>query len=162
MPHNVHALARSWAITCAETGVGNRRCIWPLSGPSESPCRTAAIDRSCTTCVARDRSGSSVTADKPVRVTTTDRLRLPPVQRGLDGSHLTTFSLLYFVAQTPGWMGDLGVEDLHLTGDANACTPITPPLASSAPSACWPRRALLLLGPTIRCNAIRSCGSRLS
>jgi hypothetical protein len=48
---------------------GNRGCIsWPLSGPSEPPCRTAAIDRSCTTCAARGRSGSSVTADKPVRV----------------------------------------------------------------------------------------------
>jgi hypothetical protein len=42
---------------------GNRGCIsWPLSGPSEPPCRAAAIDRSCTTCAARGRSGSSVTA----------------------------------------------------------------------------------------------------
>jgi hypothetical protein len=49
--------------------VGNRGCIyWPFSGPSEPPCRTAAIDRSCTICAARGRSGSSVTADKPVRV----------------------------------------------------------------------------------------------
>src|SRR6266699_3503407 len=47
--------------------VGNRGCIyWPFSGPSEPPCRTAAIDRSCTICAARGRS--SVTADKPVRV----------------------------------------------------------------------------------------------
>jgi hypothetical protein len=47
--------------------VGNRGCIyWPFSGPSEPPCRTAAIDRSCTICAARGRSGSSVTADKPV------------------------------------------------------------------------------------------------
>src|SRR6266566_9938329 len=49
--------------------VGNRGCIyWPFSGPSEPPCRTAAIDRSCTICAARGRSGSSVTADKPVCV----------------------------------------------------------------------------------------------
>jgi hypothetical protein len=49
--------------------VGNRGCIyWPFSGPSEPPCRTAAIDRSGTICAARGRSGSSVTADKPVRV----------------------------------------------------------------------------------------------
>jgi hypothetical protein len=47
--------------------VGNRGWIyWPFSGPSEPPCRTAAIDRSCTICAARGRSGSSVTADKPV------------------------------------------------------------------------------------------------
>src|SRR5437016_1886103 len=47
--------------------VGNQGCIyWPFSGPSEPPCRTAAIDRSCTICAARGRSGSSVTADKPV------------------------------------------------------------------------------------------------
>ena len=46
--------------------VGNRGCIyWPFSGPSEPPCRTAAIDRSCTICAARGRSGSSVTADSP-------------------------------------------------------------------------------------------------
>ncbi len=51
-------------------GIGDvsRGRSWPLSGPSEPPCRTAAIDRSCTTCAARGRSGSSVTADKPVRV----------------------------------------------------------------------------------------------
>jgi hypothetical protein len=47
-----------------EIAWGNRGCIsWPLSGPSEPPCRTAAIDLSCTTCAARGRSGSSVTAD---------------------------------------------------------------------------------------------------
>src|SRR5258707_7035745 len=47
--------------------VGNRGCIyWPFSGPSEPPCRTAAIDRSCPICAARGRSGSSVTAGKPV------------------------------------------------------------------------------------------------
>src|SRR5262249_47516939 len=63
-----------WAESCAnnrggENSVGRGGCIsWPLSGPSEPPCRTAAIDRSCTTCAALGRSGSSVTADKPVRV----------------------------------------------------------------------------------------------
>jgi hypothetical protein len=62
-----------WSKVAATTAwvhsEGNRGCIsWPLSGPSEPPCRTAAIDRSCTTCAARGRSGSSVTADKPVRV----------------------------------------------------------------------------------------------
>jgi ABC-type nitrate/sulfonate/bicarbonate transport system substrate-binding protein len=33
---------------------------------------------------------------------------------------VTTFSLPYLVAQKKGWMGDLEVEDLHVTGDANA------------------------------------------
>ncbi len=70
-PHNFHALVeigrklrpqQAWVHS-----VGNRGCIyWPFSGPSEPPCRTAAIDRSCTICAARGRSGSSVTADKPV------------------------------------------------------------------------------------------------
>src|SRR5262252_9216594 len=32
----------------------------------------------------------------------------------------TTFSLPYFVARKQGWLGDLEVEDLHVTGDANA------------------------------------------
>src|SRR5262249_42536211 len=32
----------------------------------------------------------------------------------------TTFSLPYLVAQKQGWMGDLEVEDIHVTGDANA------------------------------------------
>jgi hypothetical protein len=105
-----------------ETGVGNRRCIsWPLSGPSEAPCRTAAIDRSCTTCAARGRSGSSVTADKPVRVTIADRLR---VQRGRDGSHPRpghdVFASLSRGADT---RLDLDVEDIHVTGDANANRP---------------------------------------
>src|SRR5262249_12843912 len=33
---------------------------------------------------------------------------------------VTTFSLPYLVAQKKGWLGDLEVEDLHVTGDANA------------------------------------------
>ncbi len=33
---------------------------------------------------------------------------------------VTTFSLPYLVAQKQGWMGDLEVEDIHVTGDANA------------------------------------------
>src|SRR5438874_12169137 len=33
---------------------------------------------------------------------------------------VTTFSLPYLVAQKQGWMGDLEVEDVHVTGDANA------------------------------------------
>jgi thioredoxin reductase (NADPH) len=37
---------------------------------------------------------------------------------GLHGSHLTTIFSSYLV--TPGWIGDLHVEDLHLTGDADA------------------------------------------
>ena len=32
----------------------------------------------------------------------------------------TTFSLPYFVAQKKGWLGELEVEDIHVTGDANA------------------------------------------
>src|SRR5246127_3311861 len=33
---------------------------------------------------------------------------------------VTTFSLPYLVAQKKGWMADLEVEDVHVTGDANA------------------------------------------
>jgi ABC-type nitrate/sulfonate/bicarbonate transport system substrate-binding protein len=33
---------------------------------------------------------------------------------------VTTFSLPYLVAQKKGWLGDLQVEDVHVTGDANA------------------------------------------
>jgi len=33
---------------------------------------------------------------------------------------VTTFSLPYLVAQKQGWLGDLEVEDIHVTGDANA------------------------------------------
>jgi NitT/TauT family transport system substrate-binding protein len=33
---------------------------------------------------------------------------------------VTTFSLPYLVAQKQGWLGDLAVEDVHVTGDANA------------------------------------------
>ena len=33
---------------------------------------------------------------------------------------VTTFSLPYLVAKKKGWLGDLEVEDLHVTGDANA------------------------------------------
>jgi ABC-type nitrate/sulfonate/bicarbonate transport system substrate-binding protein len=33
---------------------------------------------------------------------------------------VTTFSLPYLVAQEKVWMGDLEVEDVHVTGDANA------------------------------------------
>jgi NitT/TauT family transport system substrate-binding protein len=33
---------------------------------------------------------------------------------------VTTFSLPYLVAQKKGWMGDLEVEDINVTGDANA------------------------------------------
>lgn len=33
---------------------------------------------------------------------------------------VTTFSLPYLVAQNKGWLGDLEVEDVHVTGDANA------------------------------------------
>jgi ABC-type nitrate/sulfonate/bicarbonate transport system substrate-binding protein len=33
---------------------------------------------------------------------------------------VTTFSLPYLVAQKKGWVGDLEVEDIHVTGDANA------------------------------------------
>jgi ABC-type nitrate/sulfonate/bicarbonate transport system substrate-binding protein len=33
---------------------------------------------------------------------------------------VTTFSLPYLVAQKKGWMGGLDVEDVHVTGDANA------------------------------------------
>src|SRR5215471_13479052 len=70
LPHNVHALAESCGHNRrGENSVGESGCIsWPFSGPSEPPYGTAAIDRSCTTCAARGRSGSSVTADKPVRV----------------------------------------------------------------------------------------------
>jgi hypothetical protein len=65
LPHNFHVLAETRAHnTRGAIAWGNRGCIsWPLSGPSEPPCRTAAIDLSCTTCAARGRSGSSVTAD---------------------------------------------------------------------------------------------------
>ena len=40
-------------------------------------------------------------------------------QDGFPGP-VTTFSLPYLVAQKKGWLGDLEVEDLHVTGDANA------------------------------------------
>jgi ABC-type nitrate/sulfonate/bicarbonate transport system substrate-binding protein len=33
---------------------------------------------------------------------------------------VTTFSLPYLVAQKKGWMGGLEIEDVHVTGDANA------------------------------------------
>ena len=33
---------------------------------------------------------------------------------------VTTFSLPYLVAEKKGWLGDLEVEDVHVTGDANA------------------------------------------
>src|SRR6201982_3700880 len=33
---------------------------------------------------------------------------------------VTTFSLPYLVAQKKGWLGGLEVEDVHVTGDANA------------------------------------------
>jgi ABC-type nitrate/sulfonate/bicarbonate transport system substrate-binding protein len=33
---------------------------------------------------------------------------------------VTTFSLPYLVAQKKGWLGGLDVEDIHVTGDANA------------------------------------------
>ena len=33
---------------------------------------------------------------------------------------VTTFSLPYLVAQKKGWMDSLEVEDVHVTGDANA------------------------------------------
>jgi ABC-type nitrate/sulfonate/bicarbonate transport system substrate-binding protein len=33
---------------------------------------------------------------------------------------VTTFSLPYLVAQKKGWLGDLEVEDVHVTGDPNA------------------------------------------
>ena len=33
---------------------------------------------------------------------------------------VTTFSLPYLVAQKKGWMSELDVEDVHVTGDANA------------------------------------------
>ncbi|MGZ3295192.1 MAG: hypothetical protein ACXU9D_18210, partial [Xanthobacteraceae bacterium] len=33
---------------------------------------------------------------------------------------VTTFSLPYLVAQKKGWMDGLEVEDVHVTGDANA------------------------------------------
>src|SRR3989441_8235862 len=33
---------------------------------------------------------------------------------------VTTFSLPYLVAQKQGWLGELEVEDVHVTGDANA------------------------------------------
>src|ERR1043166_5608610 len=33
---------------------------------------------------------------------------------------VTTFSLPYLVAQKKGWLGELEVEDVHVTGDANA------------------------------------------
>src|SRR5258708_7732997 len=33
---------------------------------------------------------------------------------------VTTFSLPYLVAQKKGWLGDLEVEDIFVTGDANA------------------------------------------
>src|SRR5262245_21300263 len=33
---------------------------------------------------------------------------------------VTTFSLPYLVARKKGWLGDLEVEDVHVTGDANA------------------------------------------
>ena len=33
---------------------------------------------------------------------------------------VTTFSLPYLVARKKGWLGDTEVEDVHVTGDANA------------------------------------------
>src|SRR5207245_404606 len=33
---------------------------------------------------------------------------------------VTTFSLPYLVAQQTGWLGDLELEDVHVTGDATA------------------------------------------
>src|SRR5262249_40133908 len=33
---------------------------------------------------------------------------------------VTTFSLPYLVAQKKGWLGELQVEDVHVTGDPNA------------------------------------------
>src|SRR5258708_17484282 len=33
---------------------------------------------------------------------------------------VTTFSLPYLVAQKKGWLGDLEVEDIYVTGDSNA------------------------------------------
>src|SRR5256712_10439291 len=33
---------------------------------------------------------------------------------------VTTFSLPYLAAQKKGWLGDLEIEDVHVTGDANA------------------------------------------
>ena len=55
-------------------------------------------------------------------MTTADRLRLPRVQRGRDGSHPRPGHDVFaaFVAQKKGWLGDLEVEDVHVTGDANA------------------------------------------
>ena len=35
---------------------------------------------------------------------------------------VTTFSLPYLVAQKKGWLGDLQVEDIFVTGDANKAT----------------------------------------
>jgi hypothetical protein len=34
---------------------------------------------------------------------------------------VTTFSLPYLVAQKKGWMADLEVEDVHVTGERHAC-----------------------------------------
>ena len=82
-PHYCPTTSMPWPEVAATTSAGkiawgNRGCIsWPFSGPSEPPCRTAAIDRSCTTCAARGRSGSSVTAAKPVRVKNLNILPAP-------------------------------------------------------------------------------------
>src|ERR1700730_9392734 len=51
-------------------------------------------------------------ADAPVAVAAKIKMVFP--------GPVTTFSLPYLVAQKKGWMGDLEVEELNVTGDANA------------------------------------------
>src|ERR1700743_767905 len=41
------------------------------------------------------------------------------IRMGLPGP-MTTFGLPYLVAQKKGWLGDLEVEDIYVTGDSNA------------------------------------------
>ena len=50
--------------------------------------------------------------DAPVAVAAKIKMAFP--------GPVTTFSLPYLVAQKKGWMDGLEVEDVHVTGDANA------------------------------------------
>src|SRR3954452_13223171 len=55
---------------------------------------------------------AALTIDAPVAVAAKIKMAFP--------GPVTTFSLPYLVAQKKGWMADLEVEDVHVTGDANA------------------------------------------
>ena len=55
---------------------------------------------------------AALTIDAPVAVAAKIKMAFP--------GPVTTFSLPYLVAQKKGWMDGLEVEDVHVTGDANA------------------------------------------